>query len=400
MTNINRLARIENLRNLLKVLILIPSVPLLLSACGGVDGDTAGTDASGAPLNVPPASGVSVILKSFDGTTVPLNKEGDQYPKWSDGNGGEGGVFSGGIDTLDAVSGNSFMANLVASAGTGNALYAEFNPYDGVGRDFARAYADNLAFDRTPTTWQYNTYNRWTYWIKTPAQLNNPYATDGQGNANVGAYAKKATNPDYFSDESGGGHFYYIQNWPMTGTWVQCTVNFYVDHWRGNNGGTEEGSGERATGEANYNLFDTLTRFYFQVDSAAASLPAVYHIDEIGFYREVNPEPEQQVRDICATYVPNANRVIVTWMRNKNENTVKHEVRYAFADIHANGWNSATPAPGGTVTPPGWQGYNGMFYDTTSLPLSGKSVLYLAIKPLANNPQGLFAQVAIPLGGL
>lgn len=399
---IDRLARV---RNLLKVAVLIPIAPLLLTACGGgasSGGDSAASGVNGengtpsAPLTLASVSGASIILKGFEDSTVPLNREGDPYPKWSDGKGGEGGVFIGAVDPLNAVWGNSFMATIIATVGTGNQLYAEFNPYDGVRRDFARIYADNVAFDKTPTTWSFNTYNRWRYWIKAPAQMSRPYETDGRGNANIGAYAKRIANADYYSDEAGGGHFYYNQNWPLTGTWVQCTVNYFVDHWRGNSGGTEEGSAERITGEAGYNLFDALTRFYFQGNRTAA-LPAVYHIDEVGFYREVNPEPEQQVRGICATFIPGSNRVIVTWMRNKNENSVRHEVRYAFSDIHASGWNQATPAPGGTITPPGSQGYNGMYYDSTSLPVAGHSVLYIAIRPQGNNPQGLFAQVAIPL---
>lgn len=339
-------------------------------------------------LAVPPIAGDSITLKSYDGTTVPKNKEGVEYPVWSDGRGGEGGVFSGSIDVTDSVSGNSFKAHLVATAGSINMFYAQFNPYDGVGREFARTYADD------PTTWRFNTYNRWSYWIKPPAELDRPYATDGQGNANIGAYAKTVTNANYYSDEDGGGHFYYNQNWPLTGTWVQCTMNFYPDHWRGNSGGDEPGSAERITGESNYNLFDALTRFYFQANNPPASLPADYRIDEIKFYREVNAEPEQQVRDVCSTYLPSANRVIVTWMRNKNENDVKHEVRYAFSDIHTLGWSNATPAPDGVVTPPGYQGYNGMFYDTGSINVAGRSVLYLAIKPQNTN---LFAQVAVPL---
>jgi hypothetical protein len=341
-----------------------------------------------AALTLPPGSGESIVFKSFDGPNVPTNKEGIDYPTWSDGRGGEGGVFTSTIDAADKVAGAaSLKLNL-----TSGLLYAQFNPYDGSGREFAHTYADN------PSAWQRNTYNRWSFWIKTPVDRNNPYQTDGTQNANVGTYHKTLANPNYYSDEDGGGHLYYNQNWPLTGTWVNCTLNFYVDHWRGDSGGDEPSSAERVTGESNYNLFDTLTRFYFQANEAPTSgHPAIYHFDDITFYRQTNPEPGQQVRDVCSTFVPEANRVIVTWMRNKNENSVSHEVRYAFADIHKNGWASATPAPGGTITPPGYQGYNGMYYDTTALPLSGKSAVFLAIKPTANNPQNLFAQVVIPL---
>jgi hypothetical protein len=341
-------------------------------------------------LALPPISGSSMVLQTYDGSSIPTNGGGDQYPYWSDGNGGEGGYFTGSLDSSDSVSGKSFKANLVARSGTGNALYAQFNPYDGQGRLFARTYSAN------PSAWKFNTYNRMTIWIKLPAE-SRPIETDGTTNANIGAYAKRVANYNPNSDEDGGGHFYYNQNWPKTGTWTQLILNAYVDHWRGNNGNTEEGSALHITGESNYNLFDALTRFYLQVNNPAPSLPTSYGIDEVRFYQEVNAEPEQQVRDIAATYVPSSNRVIVTWFRNKNENTVNHEVRYSFSDIHQGGWNSATAAPSGVRTPPGDQGYNGMYYDSTALPLSGRSMVYIGIKPLSNNPQGLFAQVAIPL---
>ena len=346
------------------------------------------------PAQTLPTSGPSMVLKNFDGTTVPTNLGGDQYPSWSDGKGGEGGFFIGSIDIADAISGHSFMAHLVAQAGTGNALYAQFNPYDEVGRGFARDYSVD------PAHWQFNTYNRLSIWIKFPSEPTALYHSDGTSDGNIAGYAKCIALPgcpDPYSDETGGGHMYFNMNWPRTGTWVHVLLNTWPDHWRGNQGGQEEPNALHATGEANYNLFDTFTRFYIQEDSPALHLPADYRIDEIKFYQETNTEAEEQVRSLSATYVPQTNRVIVTWFRNKDENSVNHEVRYAFSDIHQLGWNNATPAPNGVVVPPGYQGYNGMFYDTTALPLTGKTVVYLAIRPTANNPQNLFTQVAIPL---
>ena len=55
--------------------------------------------------------------------------------------------------------------------------------------------------------------------------------------------------------------------------------------------------------------------------------------------------------------------------------------------------SAATPAPGGIVAPDSGA-YNGMVYDTTALPLSGHSVVYIAIKPQNSN---LFSQIAVRL---
>ena len=81
-------------------------------------------------------------------------------------------------------------------------------------------------------------------------------------------------------------------------------------------------------------------------------------------------------------------------IRFKDENTATHEVRYAFDSIHEIGWEKATPAPDGSVKRPGRQGYNGMLYSTTKLPLAGQQHVYLAIKP---EGAGLFSEIALPL---
>jgi hypothetical protein len=117
-------------------------------------------------------------------------------------------------------------------------------------------------------------------------------------------------------------------------------------------------------------------------------------MDGFELYQETNPENIDQVRSIHAVYVPNTNEVRVGWGRRKDQETVKHDVRYAFSDIYSTGWAAATPAPGRTIIPPDTGGYNGMSWSTTSLNLSGKTTLYVAIKP-QNSSQ--FRQIAIPL---
>jgi hypothetical protein len=98
--------------------------------------------------------------------------------------------------------------------------------------------------------------------------------------------------------------------------------------------------------------------------------------------RSWQKEGEPRCARIAATYVPAQQQVILTWSRNKNENNVRHEVRYAFENIHRIGWEKATPAPGGTIAPPGFQGYNGMVYTSTDIALEGRKTkaIFLAIR--------------------
>jgi hypothetical protein len=228
-----------------------------------------------------------------------------------------------------------------------------------------------------------------SFWIKRPTTAA-PLVPDGKANANVGTYVKRVTNADRRSDETGGGHYYHMLNLPNTGQWTRVILNMHPDHRRGDSGGVDPGFLPHPTGEPKFNYFDTLTRFYIQCDAA----PGTYLIDDIEFYQETFRENDTQAFSLTGTFDPAKKGVIVTWNRAKDENTINHEVRYAFDDIHRIGWKSAIPAPRGVIKPPGWQGYNGMVYATRALPLAGHAVVYVAIKPQNSK---LFSQITIPL---
>src|SRR5262249_28619814 len=100
------------------------------------------------------------------------------------------------------------------------------------------------------------------------------------------------------------------------------------------------------------------------------------------------------VFSLVGTYCPSDNRLIVTWNRAKADGRIKHEVRYAFSDVHEIGWAAAIPAPDGIITPPHDGDYNNMVYDTKKLRVSERTLIYIAIKP--QNAR-TFSQIAIPL---
>ncbi len=316
------------------------------------------------------------VLQDFDGTAVPVNVAGDTYPSEYGG----AGAAQVSIDLNDAASGHSLRMDV-----TSGGLYAQFNPYDGSGRGFARDYS------ATPKAWSFNTYNRLSFWIKRPTTAS-PLITNGSHGTYVGTYVKQISNADPSSDETGGSHYYHSINLPNNGQWTQVILNMHPDHRRGDSGGIDPGYLPHPTGEPQYNYFDALTRFY--IDDTASPTTGTYRIDDIQFYREPYAEDDAQVASLTGTYDPTRNEVIVTWNRSKDDNTVNDEVRYAFSDIHQLGWNAATPAPSGIITPPGWQGYSGMVYDTTALPLAGHLVVFIAIKPQNSD---LFSQIAVPL---
>lgn len=332
-----------------------------------------------------------MVFQDFDGSTPPKNNEGVGYPTYYQSS-NEGGPLNISVDVNKKIGGASSLRLRLIS---GSEFYPQWNPWDGTTRDFARSYSAN------PADWKFNTFNRFRFWFwisdKAASEKN-----DGTQNYYLGSYVKRVTDMDPYSDETGGGHYYHPFN-VLRNAWSMCTFNSHPGHERGQNGGTDTGnipypttpeyggSGDPAN---TYNYFDTLTRFYIQEGMSGGSFPRDYWIDEMEFYKEPYRENDEQVYSICVSYTAKNNRIFLTWNRPKSENSIKHEVKYAFSNIHALGWSNATPAPNGTIAPPGWQGYNGMVYDTTAINVSGKSLIYLAIKPQNSN---LFSQVALPL---
>ena len=97
---------------------------------------------------------------------------------------------------------------------------------------------------------------------------------------------------------------------------------------------------------------------------------------------------------MCGFYDPSNNRLYVNWNRDKGENDTLHEVRYSFQDIHSIGWDAATTAPNGTITPTGFQGYNAMWYDNNTISMGANTSIFVAVKPQNSN---LFKQIQLDL---
>lgn len=345
---------------------------------------------------VPRAAVTTFPLVDFEGTELPANGDGlaNTFPDELTGYAGQGATA---IDTTDAAVGRQ-CCKLTLTTGT---AYPSFQAWDYLGvmpgvdlkpRGFIREYGDN------PVGWQFNTYNRLRFWVKCPSAASALKPAGGH-NIEFGTYVKTVSSPDRYSDETGGGHYYHFLNVPNTDTWTQVVLNMHPSHERGADPNYDWGVLAHPTGEGDYNYFDALSRFYMEFDPYLGTLPnnpypLVYKFDGFEFYQEGNTENDDQVYSVAGTYVPAQHRVVVTWSRNKYEETINHEVRYSFQDIHQSGWDAATPAPDGLITPS--SGYFGMTYDSTGVPIGSQSTLFIAIKPQNSN---LFTQIAIPLGG-
>lgn len=340
----------------------------------------AATTASAAPQDVLPFG----TFESGTNTVVRPTQTNPQYKflwhEYTD-------VRSGYTEiTRDAARFGSYgIKNTVTNVESGPALsQLQFYPRTETSYLYAREFSETKP-------WKLNTYNRLRFWIKVPPDTS-VRAVD-QTNFHFGTYIR-ATTADDASAESSNGHFYHYYNIPYTGEWHQVIVDWHPSHQRTASGSTEHGTMQYPTGEAGYNYFDLMTRFYMQVNGTATSYPQVIMVDGFEFYREDADENVNEVYSVHGTYRKSDNTLLVGWLRDKTQNDAVHEVRYAYSDIHTLGWNNATPAPNGVNRVGGWTGYNGVRYSTTAIDFSGRSQVYVAIKP-QNSTR--FRQIVIPL---
>src|SRR5262249_46369884 len=203
----------------------------------------------------------------------------------------------------------------------------------------------------------------------------------GRANTEIGTYVRKASSKNFYSDEDGGNHYYHFLNLPALAEWTQVVLNMHPDHRRSDPGSADPGVLPHPTGEEKFNYFDTLTRFYIDYKAAPKSHPADFLLDEFEFFQQPHEENDKRAYSLTATYRASDNRLVLTWSRDKASDKTRHEVRYAFFDIHTKGWKAATPAPGGIIKPLGDGPYNNMVYDSKEVPLSDHAFVYLAVKP-------------------
>jgi hypothetical protein len=324
---------------------------------------------------------------SFDNNTIPKNAFGNDYPSQYTPE----GTANMTIDTQTAVSGNSLKHTV-----TSGLFYAQFNPqYPSPTNSSVQLKGFAREMVESPSSYKQKTYNRVSFWIKAPTSATPLKSPEGRENTHFGTYIKSIDTPNPYEDETNNNHWYHQLNIPPTNTWVHVVVNEHPHHLRSINGDLEQPVLTDPFNEG-YGYFDHLTRIYIsQQFGQPTQFPAVFHLDELEFYREPYTENDQQVYALSLTYVSSNDEYILNWSRDKNEPTVKHEVRYAYQNIHEIGWENATAAPNGLITPPASGGYNKMHYIGQNIGFQAGQTIYFAIKPENSN---LFSQISYSKG--
>jgi hypothetical protein len=331
-------------------------------------------------------SNQSVILDDFEQQNIRVINSKANYPQsilWSQYDHPENSQL--GYESLSSEEAYTGNKSLKVTVQNGH-VYFHFYPYTN-GWDFMHQHT-------LTKPWKFNTYNRLKFWVKLPPGINR--VGGGKQNTTFGTYYRKSDG-NVQSAESGGNHPYHFYDLESTDEWHQIIVDTHPNHIRGVTGSREHGNRSHPTKEENFNYFDSITRFYFDMDGNAPNRPADFYFDDFELYTANPNENIEQVYSLHGVYNKKSNQIIVGWMRDKNQNAIKHEVRYAFSDIYDSGWDLALKAPAGIITPSGWGGHNGMNYRTNKILLQDHNVLYLAIKPENSDK---FRQIEIPLNNL
>ena len=364
---------------------------------------TCGAGWSVGALGTPPISN-GIMLADFENAITEMNPGATylyeqylwgQYPSGEiiDTSHKDNGTLS--FNTSDKVGGTrSLQLDMEQSPnGDNGAPYLQFYPYTGGSWRYAKYVVETI---EASGTWENNTYNRMKWYIKTPASV--IPTTTGQYNFTVGTYfsSEAAGGPTSGNAEVNGNHYYHLYNL-IGGVWNQCIFDSHPSSIRGVNGATEHGDKPYpvAADAGAYNYFDLLTRMYFDAgENYITSATSTWLFDDFEFYQESETENEEQVYSVCGSYNSANNTIQLGWNRHKDENSLAHDVKYSFSNIHVLGFANATAAPSGTVSPAGYQGYNGMNYSTTGIDVTGQTSIFIAIRPVGAT---LFKQIELRL---
>ena len=242
----------------------------------------------------------------------------------------------------------------------------------------------------TPSgVWTPNTYDRLRFWIRIPSGLAS--VNPGGKNLEVGVYIRRSDG-DSSTSTDGGGLFHHQFNIPATGEWHQVILDTHPGQESGTDGDVDPGDHLHPTGEPGYNYFDLATGFYLRF-SGLASGPAEVRVDGFEVFHAGAGEDAARVYGLHGVYVPASKGILVGWRRHKDE-TGAHEVKYAFRSVLETGWGAALSAPGGTIEPLSTGGYNGMEWSSTAIDVTGRTHIFVAIRPVGG--QG-FREIEIPL---
>ena len=246
--------------------------------------------------------------------------------------------------------------------------------------------------------WQTNTFNRMKFWIKPPAGSSESVV--GLSNFELGTFLRESSANGQ-TNEHNNWHWYHKFNFAYnSGKWTQAIVDMHPDHRRNSSGSTEHGNqAHPSTITPTLNYFDLMCTFYLDFPYSyqwGLSTSEDIYLDDVTFYSDQNNEDDDHIYSIFGTWISSLNKVRVGARRIKSDTATECLVRYAFSDIHALGWSSATVPAVSTMTRNGEKGNNGMAWESTAIDVGANPTLYVALK-YDQSTETRIKQIAIPL---
>lgn len=387
----------------------------------------------------------SHILESYEGYTndeIPImrstsagdfrlwfQKDADSSGDRRDGTatiGTENALFADKACKIDVQTGEINGGN--GSPGDGGSLFLSLYNNDG-----PSAFNNYRYLEALKTGYQLKTYNRMRIWVRMPSSTVQAVTTaaegagssfyfpnvgfpDGATNFHVGTYLR---NPQTSTQEqeSNNWKFYHYFNLPYVNNYQAIEIDYHPNAQR-NDPGPDLGVMEYPlksisgytgdTEERNY--FDLITYFYLSEVNGVNNYPATWFVDGIELYT-IDFADEDIVNIYSASGVRNQvagreNEIHVQWHRHEDlEKTgATYDVKYAFTSFYDAG-AFATHGEDAPVQLNGLAGqgvfgfntggHNTVHYITDQIDLTGRDVVYIAVKFHAETTK--FREIRVPL---
>ena len=153
----------------------------------------------------------------------------------------------------------------------------------------------------------------------------------------------------------GGAKFRHKFQVPHSGGWQKVVLDVHADEALGRSpppGKQDYGVITNPLGtltSKGHSYYDVVDQMEIHFEGASTVEAATWKIDGVRLYREDYLENEENVHSMTGSVVLNPSGVLgpelfASWTRNKDDLSA-HEVRYAYANIHETGFNSANVLP-------------------------------------------------------
>lgn len=272
---------------------------------------------------------------------------------------------------------------------------------------WCRQLGDN-PWDEAGTGANTDRINGMRFWIKGPVDLSEWDHGGNDATFHIGTYLEGSGDPSEQEEPGTNHHFYHRYNLPFADTWTMCIMDWkpYTQRQDQNEEHYEQYPySSWGAPEKNWNYFDTLKTFYIRNDNNGTENPDIFEewfVDQIQFIEDSHLGEVSHASSVSAAYHPVNDQFGITWTGRKDK-VPTYDIRYAFSDCIALGWNNLTTISNGTGMGYGnyTRSYVGCITPPGEIDVTGRDFVYFAIKS-SQQSDNEFRQVVVAVnhGGM